>query len=205
MIKKTLEFGSVGLQCKESRTHGYRVRDEKGLKKIIEIFNGKIQLIKRQKQFEEFVKGYNQMYKTTLEVVKSSNIISLEKAWIAGFAEAEGCYTVTVINRAEGRVQVQVRYIIAQEESEKEILEQIALLCGGKLSKLETKEKKDGTTRPAYKGYNMTVNLTYLGPVIEYNKKNPLKTKKRLSYNRWLKIYEKVIAQEHLKSREVVE
>lgn len=128
MIKKTLEFGSVALQSKESRTHSYRVRDEKGLKKIIEIFNGKIQLIKRQKQFEEFVKGYNQMYKTTLEVVKRSNIISLEKAWIAGFAEAEGCYTVTVINRAEGRVQVQVRYIIAQEESEKEILEQIALL-----------------------------------------------------------------------------
>lgn len=49
-IKKELGFGTV---TKQSETHQYKVRGKAGLEKIIEIFNGKLQLEQRRKEFEE--------------------------------------------------------------------------------------------------------------------------------------------------------
>ena len=75
-----------------------------------------------------------------------------------------------------------MRYIISQQ-GEKDVLERIARLFKGRVSEVNSQERviKDGSTRPEYQGHNMTVNLTYLGEVIEYLKENPLKTKKRLA------------------------
>lgn len=52
-IKKELGFGSVVKQSEESNTHQYRVRNREGIRKIIEILNGKLQLKKRKVQFEQ--------------------------------------------------------------------------------------------------------------------------------------------------------
>lgn len=200
-IKKTLGFGSVTKQSKMSNTHHYRVRDKEGLEKIIEILNGNLQLKKRQDQFREFVEGFNKLYGTAIQIKPIQDLISLDKAWIAGFAEAEGYFTAGVWeekNEGKRTVQITLRFIISQQ-GELEVLERIGGLLGGKVSKVESaaRELKDGTSRPTYLGHNMTVNLIYLKTVIEYWRKNPLKSKKDLSYKKWLEIYDQVISNKH--------
>ena len=73
-------FGQVREQSKESNTHHYRVRDREGLGKIIEMFNGKIQLEKRQEQFKKFVEGYNRNYGTAIQVKESIDLINIKRA-----------------------------------------------------------------------------------------------------------------------------
>lgn len=82
-------------------------------------------------------------------------------------------------------VSVSVRMIIAQQ-GEREILERIGKMCGGRVSELKTEARvlKDGSKRPAYEGQNLTVNLTYLKRIIEYFKEYPLKGKKRIAYKK---------------------
>ena len=192
-IKKTLGFGSVSKQDKISNTHHYRVRDKEGLLKIINIFNGNLQLNKRQLQFKLFLDAYNIAYGSSIELLNNRNLVNLNNAWISGFTDAEGCFTVSVINRDNNNPNIQVRFILSQQY-ESILLNNIGLLFNGKLNNL-----KD------YDGYNMVVNLTYLKPVLVYFKKFPLKTKKRISLVRWLEIYNLVINKQHLNNTEVVE
>ena len=106
---------------------------------------------------------------------------------MAGFAEAEGCFTAGVWNKKDRKsgIQVAMRFIIAQK-GEPEILERIGKICGGKVANIRSGARvlKDGSSRPAYEGHNMTVSLTKLNAIIEYFKKHPLKTKKRFAYNK---------------------
>lgn len=192
-IKKNLGFGSVSKQDKISNTHHYRVRDKEGLYKIINIFNGNLQLNKRQSQFKLFLDAYNNVYGSSIELLNNRNLINLNNAWISGFTDAEGCFTVSVINRENKNPNIQVRFIISQQ-SENILLNNIGLLFNGRLNYL-----KD------YDGYNMVVNLTYLNPVLVYFNNFPLKTKKRISLVRWLEIYNLVINKQHLNNTEIVE
>lgn len=75
--------------------------------------------------------------------------------------------------------------IIAQK-GEENVLQQIGKLCGGRVSPVVSGARvlKDGSQRPAYEGHIMTINLTYLAPIIAYIEKHPLKTKKRLAYSK---------------------
>lgn len=68
-------------------------------------------------------------------------------------------------------------------------MDNIANLLGGSVSHLK-----------AYNGYNMTVNLTKLKPIIEYFNEYTLLTKKTISYNIWLKMYYITINKEHITS-----
>lgn len=191
-IKKTLGFGSVTKQDKISNTHHFRVRDKQGLLKIINIFNGNLQLNKKQLQFQSFIEAYNNYYNTNIQLLENNNLICLNKAWISGFTDAEGCFTISVVDREDKNPQIQVRYILSQQ-FEKELLYRIGLLLNGKLNYLKS-----------YDGYNMVVNLTYLESVIIYFKNHPLKTKKRISLARWSKIYQLVINQKHINNFDMI-
>jgi len=50
----------------------------------------------------------------------------------------------------------------------------------------------------SYEGHNMVVNLSKLNITINYFKKYSLKTKKILSFQKWLIVYKKIIKKEHL-------
>jgi len=99
---------------------------------------------------------------------------------LSGFVDAEGCFTVSVVNRK----QIQVRFIISQQ-GETNLLNEIAVLCKGRVSDVRSSARtlKDGTYRPDYIGDNLVVNLTFLKSIINYIEKFPLKTKKRISFH----------------------
>ena len=50
----------------------------------------------------------------------------------------------------------------------------------------------------SYDGYNTVVNHSKLNIIINYIKTYPLKTKKHVSYIRWLKVYDMVKNKHHL-------
>lgn len=194
-IKKTLGFGTVSVQSKVSKTHHFRVRDKEGLSKIIDIFNGYLQLNKCKKRFELFIIAYNLHYNVNIDYNrKFIDLISLNSAWLCGFTDAEGCFTVSVI-KYEFREYplVQVRYILSQQD-EKELLDKIAILLNGRVS-----------YQKSYNGHNMAVQLTYLKIVIFYFSKFKLKTFKYISYLKWKKIYNLVILKKHRESNDILQ
>lgn len=184
-IKKELGFGSVSLQDKNNKTHHFRVRDKKGLLKLIEIFNGNLYTEKRINQFKVWLDGFNEIYKENIVFINKINNPTLDNTWLAGFTDAEGCFTVSIIKRSETYNQVQVRYILSQK-GEFEFMTKVSKLFDGKISFLKS-----------YNGYNMVVNLTKLNKVIIYFNKYNLKTKKYINYFNWLKVYNLVIKKEH--------
>lgn len=188
-IKKMLGFGQVSIQDRKNKTHHFRVRNKDSLLKIIHIFNGKLYTKHRKIQFQQWVHSFNLIYNENIPTIENNLEINeefLNSAWLSGFTDAEGCFTISMIKRSNTYTQVQVRYILSQKE-EKEFLTQISNLIGGKVHYLKT-----------YGGYNLVVNLTKLNKIIKYIKINKLKTKKHIKYLNWLKVYNMVINKEHL-------
>lgn len=187
LIKKFVGFGSVKIQDykivnnkKVSKTHHYRVREKKGLLKIIELFNGNLVTARYRLKFNEWVNRFNSTYNEEIKIIDNSLEPSLNNAWLSGFTDAEGCFTISITNR------VFVRFILSQK-GENELMQKIASLLNGKIHYL-----------PSYDGYNMVVNLLKLITIINYIKKYPLKTKKSLSFKKWIVVYKKIIRKEHL-------
>jgi len=175
-IKKTLGFGSVKIQDRANKTHSYVVRDRSNLHKIIQILNGNMRTLHRDKGLFKFISAFNLKYNENISFKKNILTPSLSDSWLSGFTDAEGCFTVSVLKR-EKYTQVSMRYIISQK-GEKKLLDNLALIVKGKTSFLKS-----------YDGYNMTVNYKALPLIFTYFKKFPLKTKKLISLKRFISIF----------------
>lgn len=85
-------------------------------------------------------------------------------------AEAEGCFTCSIIDKPTNGGLVRLRYILSQKGNYDQ-MKYLADMLNGKTHYLKS-----------YSGYNMTVNTTKLGLVIKYFDLYPLKTKKHIVY-----------------------
>lgn len=196
ILKKSLGFGVVRPQDSVSNTHCYRVRDQKGIFTLITIFNrwGVFFTKKSGFQFYTWVNAFNHIYKRNLLNHTLCSCIeknlSLNDAWLSGFTDGEGCFTVTVCKEKSTKTgsytQVQVRYIVSQK-GERELMQKVALLVNGKIHYLGS-----------YDGFNMVVNLTKFSTIINYLNKYQLKTKKLISYKKWSLVYFLVVSKKHL-------
>lgn len=186
-IKKELGFGSVSVQDKINKTHHYRIRDKKNIQKIIQIFNGNIITSYKLKQFKLWVNAFNKMYKTNISCIEDKSELTLNNGWLSGFTDAEGCFTSSIsISKSTGQSITTVRYVISQKD-DLEFSQDLA----GKINGYITHVK-------SYNGYNTVVNFGKLTKILTYLNDYPLKTKKLISYRRWLKIYELVKNKKHL-------
>lgn len=202
-IKKELGFGSVRVQDKNNKTHHFRVRDQKGILKLIHIFNGNLLTERKNNQFKLWLEAFNKAYKMDIQLIQNDNNPTLDNAWLSGFSDSEGCFTVSVIKRSESYNQVQVRYILSQK-NELELMTKIAALFDGKVTypcRAQPDNNSPGPQAPgnlkSYDGYNMTVNLSKLRKVISYFNIYSLKTKKYIDYFNWLKVYKLVVNKDH--------
>jgi hypothetical protein len=177
-IKKSLGFGSVSLQSKSNNTHQYRVRDKNNLIKIIDIFNGNLITKAKIAQFKLFLEAFNNKYKTDITFIECNKKVTLDNAWLSGFTDAEGCFTSSAyLSKTTNKYIVTVRYVISQK-NDIEFSQYLAGLINGYITYIKS-----------YDGYNTVVNHSKLNIIINYIKIYPLKTKKHLSYLRWLKVY----------------
>jgi hypothetical protein len=186
-IKKELGFGSVSVQDKINKTHHYRVRDRKNLFKLIQIFNGNIVTKYKLNQFKIWVNAFNKVYRTDTLCLEDKYPLTLDNAWLSGFTDAEGCFTsCTSVSKSTGQAITTVRYVISQKD-DIEFSKDLADKINGYITHVKS-----------YNGYNTVVNFGKLNKILLYLKNYPLKTKKFISYKRWLKIFELVKNKKHL-------
>lgn len=185
-IKKELGFGSVSVQDKNNKTHHYRVRDKKNILKLIEIFNSNILTNYKNNQFRLWIQGFNNIYNMNVKYLEPIFKVNLNNSWLSGFTDAEGRFTSSVLKSQKGKYTVTVRYVIFQK-NDKEFNIHLANLLNGYITHIKS-----------YNGYNTTVNFKKLGIILNYLNNYPLKTKKLISYNKWLKVYYLVKNKKHL-------
>ena len=78
-IREKLGIGAVVGHDKVGNSHRFIVRDEQGLLKIIELFNGKFQMKKKREQFEDFVGNFNKAFGHNIQVKPSEDMINLNR------------------------------------------------------------------------------------------------------------------------------
>ena len=185
-IKKSLGFGSVSVQSTTNKTHQFRVRAKDNLLNIINIFNGNIVTKNKILQFKLFLQAFNKRYNSNIEFVNCVNKVNLDNAWLSGFTDAEGCFTCfAYLSKITNKHIVTVRYIISQKD-DIEFSNHLANLLNGYVTYMKS-----------YDGYNTVVNSTKLSIVVKYITNFPLKTKKHISYIKWLKVHKMVMNKKH--------
>lgn len=186
-IKKMLGFGSVSVQSKVNKTHQYRIRNKDNLENIIRIFNGNLITKAKIVQFKLFLQAFNNKYNTNIIFIECNNKVTLNNSWLSGFTDAEGCFTCsTYLNKSTNKYIVTVRYIISQK-NDLEFSKCLAKLINGYIAYVKS-----------YDSYNTVVNYGKLGIILRYINTYPLKTKKHLSYIKWLNVYYLVKNNKHL-------
>lgn len=191
LIKDTLGFGNVIQQSKTS--HRYIVQDKKTLELIVALFNGNLVLPSKKENLTKFIAIYNEKAnkgRIKLEKIPliDSNINpNLDNAWLSGFTDAEGCFTVSFLSYSKA---FRIRYLVSQKSRRNlPILSRLILLF--QAGAIEAHSKADnysyiiGGEKNCYKIY-------------QYFDKYELRSKKINSYQLWKEIHGRITNKQHL-------
>lgn len=185
LIRTTLGFGTVKFykntsldkENKPTSYWRYGVSDIQGIKRLIHLFNGNLVLNKTNQRFQKWIESYNKniQLQETSENLRSrererishlgfagfenQESWMMHSAWLAGFTDAEGCFSISKRMDPKYSVgfRVDCRFILSQK-NEKSILEKISQSFGGghvsikKLSRLHWRASgvESDSTSPAW-------------------------------------------------------
>lgn len=193
MIFETLKFGRVIKQGK--LTYRFIVEQKNLMELIILIFNGNMLLPSRIKKFKKFLEVYNKkaikgkIILSQIEFIKSNNEPSLNNAWLSGFTDAEGCFTVSIKNTTG----FSIRFILSQKHEENlTFFSKLILLFNTGIIE----------NHYHHENYSYIVSgLKNCSKLLEFNyfEKFNLKTNKNNSYLLWKDLYFKLLQKDHLK------
>uniref|UniRef100_A0A896YYP9 LAGLIDADG endonuclease n=1 Tax=Coniophora puteana TaxID=80637 RepID=A0A896YYP9_9AGAM len=184
-IQQILGFGNLtfdaSVNCWRFKVHGIE-----NIFKLAQIFNGNLVLDHRIAQFNSWIKILNSKgYK--IELLGKSKL-TLENAWLSGFTDAEGCFTITASGENAKRQRVKMRFLIDQND------EQVLLAIRDLLETGFVSFRKSTASC-----YRLTAeSFGKLDSIVNYFKAFPLRTKKLNSFNKWLEVRVKMLNNEHL-------
>lgn len=191
ILKKRLGTGQI-VKNKTKNSYTYKISNIKNLIKIINIINGNMRTPKINQLYKLIdwlgIKGYN-IEKLPLD---TSPINS--NAWLAGFIDADGCFSVRVTEtklfKLACEFSLEQRQIDLSGESLYNILSIIAnfILTGVKEVKLSIK-------KPKYR--IRTVNVKGNLILINYLKLYPLFTSKYRDYLDWSRVFDMLGGSQH--------
>ena len=195
-IQETLGFGKVIPQSLS--TSRYVTQNKKEIDILISIFNGNIVLPSVQQKLAKFVKGFNiwcnkgRIRLDTVILKKNLNLPSLNNSWLAGFTDAEGCFTCSISVKAD----FSFNFNIAQKwENNKYILEHLCLLFNaGKV----TKHSVENVYEYRIGGVKICQNI------FPYFDKYTLFTKKSSSYILWKEVHKDLMNKDHLNKEKLL-
>lgn len=185
LIKNKLNMGSISVS--KNKTAIYTVKGKNDILFLINLFNGRLYLKKRQDLFKEWVINYNSFNKTNIIIKDSLFLPSLDNYWLSGFTDAEGCFIVITSLRKDIRkfpYSTLFRYVIGQQNAKSELI-YIASLIKGNV------EKGSNCDR-------VVVNYLKTNLIINYLNQYPLKTIKAESFKKWLEIHDLMKNKKHL-------
>lgn len=216
-IYNTLKIGSV--KCFKSNNNTYYrliISNPSEILILTYLFNGNLVIDNRIKQLSLWINYYNNYYNNNkykfinksnisfnisvqsienIKLININNIITLNDSWISGFTDAEGCFNVTITNNIRYKYNkvIKLRYILDQKDEI--ILNKIKLLFN--IGKVSYRNKTNNVYRYTVTGFN-NMNI-----IKEYFDKYPLKTKKLISYNKFINILNKINNKLHLNENEL--
>nr|YP_203339.1 orf360 [Zancudomyces culisetae]AAW49506.1 orf360 [Zancudomyces culisetae] len=171
-IKSLLGFGKVYIYNGIGR---YVVTKKEHIDILKKLFFNNLVLNKCKERFK--IWNNEQIENNSIE----SSLLTLNNGWLSGFIDAEGCFNVNITKNDKyiTGYRVRLRFMIDQKD-ESEVLKKIQILLGnGRVSK----RSKTTTER-------LTLDTFISFPkLIDYLEKYPLKTKKRITFFKWRKIY----------------
>jgi hypothetical protein len=175
-IRQNLGFGKI-YKCKDTY-YRYIVSNKNNLLHLINIFNqGNLILSKTYIKFQKWIEAYSIYYSESKILIKpQKNEINLNKAWLSGFIDAEGCFNAS---QRSGRTTYRMIFTLNQK-GEFEIFKQFQSLWGS--------IKIDLLLRDDIVILNLDT-LKSLKILIEYLKKFPLHSNKNIAFHKWLKLY----------------
>lgn len=63
-------------------------------------------------QFKKWLEDFNKIYKTNIPLIKSKNTLTLGNSWLAGFIDAEGCFSVSLDKKSTHSKSVSLSFAI---------------------------------------------------------------------------------------------
>ena len=195
-IQKVFGFGTVkhfpqGKSGNKNAFHRWIVDDPSYILLLAFLFNGNLALTHRIQQLALWVQVLNNRFgESTIRLINTPVLVTLQDAWLSGFTDAEGCFNVSITANARytlGHV-IKMRYLLDQKDSF--ILNNIRDLFG--FGKVTLRSKTDGVYRYTATGFKS------MNDVISYFKVFPLFTKKALSFRKWLAIHNLISNKLHL-------
>jgi len=190
-IKETLGFGKVISQS--VITSRFVCQDKLGIELIIYLFNGNLVFPSKQKSFEKFIDGFNiwcskgRIKLNQITFIPSTILPDLTNSWLAGFTDAYGCFTVSILSNS---VAFRFRFILTQKgEINIPILNHlVTLFKGGRVEPHSVKNV-----------YEYRINgLKACSNVFSYFDEFNLNSKKAVSYALWKQLYTRLKNKEHL-------
>ena len=126
---------------------------------------------------------------------------TLDPNYIVGFVDGEGCFSVSINNRSNGRSEVRLIFEIELREDDLEILERIkeALGCGNIYHLTYERYVK---WKPHYK-YKVSNFKDISGKIIPFFQKFSLQAKKKQSFKFFCEVAELIKRKQHLTEEQV--
>uniref|UniRef100_UPI0022378BE7 LAGLIDADG endonuclease n=1 Tax=Ramaria cf. rubripermanens TaxID=2016387 RepID=UPI0022378BE7 len=190
-VVETLGFGKVIRQS--ATTSRFSVQNKKEIELIVCLFNGNLILPSKKKSFELFLLAFNSWVSQgkirldEVELINSEILPSLNDSWLAGFTDAEGCFSCSFLANSN---TFRIRYQIAQKGMiNLPVLQHLAIIF------------EKGTVLPHFVAdvnEFIIVGLKACESVFFYFDKWNLYTKKSISYTLWKKVHESISNKEHL-------
>ena len=195
-IQDKLNIGVVrhfpqGKSGKNNDFYRWMVDDPSHILLLAFLFNGNLAINNRIKQLALWINALNNRFGSdTIKLNNTPVSITLHDAWLSGFTDAEGCFNVSVTANTRytlGHV-IKMRYLLDQKDNL--ILNKICELF--KFGKVTLRSGTDNVYRYTATGFKP------LNDVISYFKLFPLRTKKAISFEKWLTVHYQVSNKLHL-------
>jgi len=182
-IKKRIGYGSV-LSLKNKHSVKYVLRHSEGLKKVLDLVNGKFLTDKKINQIltHKYDSKFNLILLPPAKFDLNSN------HWLAGFSDAEGKFLIHLANRKSHVTGLSLRLEFKLKQQTSELLELIKHTLGGNISYLESEQMFS---------YNST-NFKSAKLIVDYFDSFHLNSSKYINYLKWRKVYRIVQRKEHL-------
>ena len=130
-IRSELGFGLITKVIKNDQTYWrYYVHSLKNLKRVINLFNGNLVMVKKQERFKNWLFSFNQRYNTTFLFSQTKPEVSLKNAWLSGFLEGDAGFYVRPTNlvrynkNGSSKYDIKMKFYITQK-GEENVLHQI--------------------------------------------------------------------------------
>jgi len=181
-IKSRIGYGNI-YKVKKKEALILVVSKDEGIRKIIELINGKIRSDNKLNQINNNILSNPRFI--DLPLFSKNNDRNLNNHWLAGFSDADASFQIKLISKNQ-RTEVRLNYQIDKKENTLLIL--IKNFLGGNIGYRKSQDTY----------YYGSISFGSAVKVINYFDQYPLLSSKHINYLKWRKAYLLIQNKQHL-------